>query len=103
MDDYPEETYIIVSACPAKLRHTAHICAQYIEQQRRRLAEFITKCLEDGVNSGKFHPVPIEATTGYILASVNGLLRRQGLGLDQIDGLREATVDFFCLSLLRNV
>ena len=102
VDDYPEETYIIVSACPAKLRHTAHICAEYIEQHRQRLAEFISKCLEGGVNSCQFHPVPVDATAGYILASVNGLLRRQGLGLDQIDGLKEATVDFFRRSLLKN-
>ena len=52
-----------------------------------------------GRSSKKFIPVPLEATTGIILAMVNGLLRRRSLKIDDIQGLKEATVAF-CRRLL---
>jgi len=101
VDEFPDETYIIVSACPAKLRDAAHICAQHIEEQRQRLTQFISGCLEKGLESGEFNPMSVEATTGLLIAMVNGLLRRRGLKLDQLDGLQEATVAFCRRSLVR--
>ena len=35
IEDFPEETYIIISACPAKLRASGQVCAKHIEDQRR--------------------------------------------------------------------
>jgi AcrR family transcriptional regulator len=102
VDEFPDQTYIIVSACPAKLRESAHICAQYIEAQRQRLAKYISACLEKGVESGEFTPISVEGTTGLLIALVNGLLRRRGLKLDQIEGLKAATVDFCRRSLVKN-
>jgi len=93
VDEFPEETYIIVSACPAKLRDSAHICAQYIEEQRQRLTQYISLCLQKGVETGEFNPVPVASTTGLLIAMVNGLLRRRGL--------KEATVEFCRRSLIR--
>jgi len=93
-DDYPDETDIVVRACPAKLQDAAHTCTQYVQDQGTRLDEYITTCLEAGIKSGEFNQVPIGATTGLRLAMVNGLLRRKTLKLDQIDGLLETTVEF---------
>jgi len=100
VDEFPNETYIIVSACPAKLRDSAHICTQYIEEQRERLTQYLTDCLEKGIKCGEFTPVPVAATTGLLIAMVNGLLRRRGLKLDRIGGLKEATVAFCRRSLV---
>jgi AcrR family transcriptional regulator len=102
VEEFPDETYIILSACPAKLRDSAHICAKQIEQQRQRLTEYISGCLKIGIDRNEFIPVPIEATTGLIIAMVNGLLRRRSLKLDGIKGLKETAVDFCKRSLLYN-
>ncbi|MCP3888104.1 MAG: TetR/AcrR family transcriptional regulator, partial [Desulfobulbaceae bacterium] len=32
-DDFPDETLIVVSACPAKLQEAAHTCTQYIKER----------------------------------------------------------------------
>lgn len=102
VDELPDETYIILSACPAKLRDSAHICAQQIEEQRIRLTKYISDCIKTGIDRDEFIPVPIEATTGLIIAMVNGLLRRRSLKLDGIQGLKETTIEFCRRSLLYN-
>ena len=100
-DDLPDETYIVVSACPAKLQDAAHICTQYIKEQKESLNGYITNCLETGIKSGEFQIVPVVATTGILMAMINGLLRRKSLQLDHIDGLLEATVEFCKRSLIK--
>ena len=100
VDDFPNETYIILSACPAKLKDSAHICAKQIEKQRQRLTDYISDCLKIGIDRKEFIPVPTEATTGLIIAMVNGLLRRRSLKLDGIQDLKETTVEFCKRSLV---
>lgn len=102
VDDFPDETYLILSACPAKLTDSAHICAQQIEKQRQHLTNYISGCLKIGVERKEFTPVPLEATTGLIIAMVNGLLRRRSLKLDGIKKLKETTIEFCKRSLLYN-
>lgn len=99
-DDYPDETRILMNACPAKLQNAAPICAQYIVDQRERLSEYIASCLDTGITSGEFKTVPIEATTGVLVAMINGLLRRRSLPFDHIGGLMEATIEFCRRSLI---
>ncbi len=94
IDDFPDQIYIIVTACPAKLRDSGHTCVQQVENQRLRLTKYISECLKKGIEKGEFNNVDVEATTGFILAAVNGLLRRRSLKLDKIAGLKEATIAF---------
>jgi len=101
IDDFPDQIYLIVSACPAKLKDSAHICAQQTENQRLRLTKYVSDCLEKGIKSGEFTKVNVEATTGFILTSVNGLLRRRSLKLDQIAELKQATIEFCRRSLVK--
>ncbi len=101
-DVFPDETHIITSACPAKLRDSKHICTRHIEAQRQRLTKYISDCLKYGIETGEFDSLPTEATSGLIFAMVNGLLRRKGLKLDGIQGLKETTVEFCRRSLVKN-
>ena len=101
VDEFPDETYLITSACPAKLRDSEHICTRNIEAQRQCLTNYIIDCLKKGVETGEFDSIPTEATSGLIIAMVNGLLRRRSLKLDGIKGLKETTVDFCRRSLLK--
>ena len=93
-EDFPDQSFIVISACPAKLQDAAYTCARYVAEQGARLSGYIADCLENGMRTGEFKKVPVEATTVLLLAMVNGLMRRKALKLDQIDGLLDATVDF---------
>ena len=101
IDDFPDETYMVVSACSAKLTDSAHVCARLVKEKRQRLTGYISGAIEAGVASGEFVSVPVAATTGLILAIVNGLLRRRVLELDQIEGLKETTIEFCRRSLVK--
>ncbi len=93
-EDFPDQTFIVISACPSKLQDAAHVCAQYVKTQGDRLSGYMTGCLERGIQAGEFRSVPVEATVGMLLAMVNGLMRRKSLNLDEIDGLLGAVLDF---------
>lgn len=101
LDEFPDETYLIVSACPSRLQESAHICARLIEEQRVSLTRFISNCLDQGIADGEFHTMPVDATTGMIIAMVNGLMRRRSLKLDELKGLQDATVAFCMRSLVK--
>ena len=102
VDEFPDETYLITSACPAKLRDSEHICTKNIETQRQSLTNYISDCLKKGIETGEFDAIPTEATSGLIIAMVNGLLRRRSLKLDGIQGLKETTVEFCRRILVKN-
>lgn len=103
VDQFPSETYLIISACPAKLRANAHICTQQIEAQRVYLTKYLSDSLVRGINSGEFHSVPVDATTGFILTLLNGILRRRSLKLDKIEGLKKEAVEFCRRSLIKGL
>ncbi len=101
IDEIPDEVRIITSVCPAKLGDSGHICAKLVEEQGLRLTRYVSDCIEKGVKTGEFYPVPVEATAGILLSFLNGLLRRRSLHLDQIAGLKETAVDFCRRSLVK--
>jgi len=76
VEDIPKETYLIVSTCPARLRDPEHICSSRIIEQRERLITYLTDCVQQGMASGEFQAVPLEATVYLILAFMNGLIRQ---------------------------
>jgi len=98
----PDETYIGVSACPAKLRDPEHICTKNIQRQRERLKAYLNECLEKGIKSGEFNQVPVSETVDLLIGMINGLLRQRGLHLEEKEGMRDVTVDFCRRSLVKN-
>ena len=75
--EMPTESYLVVSACPTKLRNSAHICTRNIEEQRDRLHSYLSTCLRRGIQTGEFYDVPIKETTRLIIALLNGLMRQE--------------------------
>jgi len=102
VEEMPDETYIGVSACPAKLRDPEHICTKNIQRQRDRLKAYLKDCLEKGIKSGEFNQVPVYETVNLLIAMINGLIRQRGLHLEEINGMRDVTVDFCRRSLVKN-
>jgi len=96
----PEETYLIASTCPAKLKDGAHVCARLISQMRKRLTRYLSDCLKEGIQQGEFHKVNVPQTVNVLLVLIQGILRQHALGLDTRRGMRKAAVDFCRRSLL---
>ena len=64
--EMPDEIYLAVSTCPARLKDSDDICRKNIQEVRRRLNNYLTDCLETGILSGEFHPVLVLATVNLI-------------------------------------
>ena len=102
VEEMPDETYIGVSTCPAKLSDPEHICTKNIQRQRDRLKAYLTDCLKKGIKSGEFNRVPVPETVNLLIAMINGLIRQRGLRFEEKNGMRDVTVDFCRRSLVRN-
>ncbi len=103
VEEMPDETYIGVSTCPAKLKDPEHICTKNVQRQRERLKAYLKDCLEKGIKSGEFNRVPVPETVNLLIAMINGLIRQRGLHLEEKNGMRDVTVDFCRRSLVKNL
>jgi AcrR family transcriptional regulator len=98
--EMPDQIYLAVSTCPARLKDPDDICRKSIEEVRRRLNTYLTACLEAGMETGEFHTVPVRATANLIVALLNGLMRQRGLKFEEVEGIKETAVDFCRRSLV---
>jgi len=100
--EMPDEIYLAVSTCPARLKDPEDMCAKNIQKQRLWLISFLTDCLDTGIESNEFIKVPIEETVGLLIAMINGLVRQRGLHLENLIGIKETAVEFCRRSLVKN-
>ena len=96
----PEETYLIASTCPARLKDGAHVCARLISEGRKRIVRYLSDCIKEGIEKGEFIKVNIPQTVNVLVVLTQGILRQYALGLDQRRGMRKAAVDFCRRSLM---
>ena len=99
--EMPDEMYLALSACPARLKETDHICHKNILEVRSRLKQYLTDCLETGMATGEFYPVPLDATVNLIRSMITGLMRQRGLKFEDVKGLKKTTVEFCRRSLVK--
>ena len=97
----PDEIYLVVSACPAKLKDPNHICTQKVDRQRKWLTSYLRKCIKEGIASGEFKKMPVSDTVTLLLALINGIIRQRTLKLESGGGMKKAVVDFCRRSMLR--
>ena len=102
VETLPHETKLIVSACPAKLRDPDHICASNYVRFRERIRSYLTECLTAGIASGEFRKMSVSDTADVLMALINGLVRQQSQGRDNLNGVREAAVSFCRFSLVNS-
>ena len=101
VEKMPDETYMGVTVCPAKLKDPEHICTKNVQRQRHRLKAYLMDCLEKGIKSGEFNRIPVPETVNLLIAMLNGVLRQRGLRFEEINGMRDVTVGFCKRSLVR--
>lgn len=97
----PDEIYLFVSACPAKLKDTQHVCTQKIDKQRKWLTAYLKKCIKDGIASGEFKKIPVSDTVTLLLAFINGIIRQRTLKLDSRRSMKKAVVEFCRRSMVQ--
>ena len=90
----PNETKLVLAACPTRLRENAEACRSHYLAFRGKLEEYIGKCLKAGIRSKDFRKVSVPQTVNIIIALINGLLRQQTAGLAGAQDVRAAAVAF---------
>jgi len=101
VEDMPDETYMGVTICPAKLKDKKHMCTKMVRRQLDWLKAYLTDCLEKGIKSGEFNRVPVPETVNLLIAMLIEVLRQRGLRLDEISGMRGVMVGFCRRSLVK--
>ncbi len=94
VDEMPAEAFLIISACPAKLNDPEHLCRKIVEKQQKWVANYLRRCVKEGIESGEFIPMPITPTVDTLIGMINGAMRRRVLKLEQSKTVREATIAF---------
>jgi AcrR family transcriptional regulator len=101
VDEMPDQTYLISSTCPAKLKDPGHVCAKNIRRQREWLTCYLAGCLKQGIQTGEFNKVPVTASVNLLIGMINGLLRQRSLRLEAVRGMKDVTVEFCRRSLVK--
>ena len=96
----PDEIYLVVSACPAKLKDAKHVCRQKLDLQRKWLTSYLKKCVQEGITSGEFKKIPVSETVTLLMAFINGIIRQRTLNLGSRRGMKKAVVEFCYRSMV---
>jgi len=94
IDEMPNETFLVMNTCPAKLNDPDHVCRANIDRQKEWLTEYLTHCLEEGIDRKEFIELSIAPTVELLLGVISGITRRRALKLDSNRQVRAATIDF---------
>jgi AcrR family transcriptional regulator len=101
INERPDEIYLVVSACPAKLKDAKHVCTQKLDKQRKWLTAHLRKCIKEGIASGEFKNIPVSETVTLLLAFINGIIRQRTLKLGSRKGMKKAVVEFCRRSMVQ--
>ena len=103
VDELPETMRLIVSSCPAKLYDPESLCGQNYQKARQLLFDYFRECLMRGIKKDEFQKLPVTGTANMLVALINGLLRQLIFKIGDIDGVKEATIEFCRRALLPNL
>lgn len=101
IEQWPDESYLIVSTCPSRLKDPEDICPGILRKQRDRLMNLLSNALEEGVRQDEFNDLPIQTTASLLVAMINGLVRQRVLSLENMQNMRATTVEFCRRSLMK--
>jgi len=84
-----------------KLKDPDHVCSGNVKRWRDRIKSHLTDCLTSGIKSGEFINVPVQETVNMLIALINGLIRQQVRKMDNLEGVKDAAVEFCRRSLIK--
>ena len=82
-------------------KDSAHVCTEYVHGWRDRIKSYLTDCLTDGIKRSEFIEVPVPETVNMLIALINGLIRQQVRKMDNLNGVKDAAVEFCRRSLVK--
>mgnify|MGYP001110665747 CR=1 FL=1 len=98
--EMPRRLRLIMSACPARIKDSRHICATRMRAIYDWHMAYLSECLERGIASGEFAPVPVRETVQVLISLINGMNRQRSLlAVVGAEGFTEAAVAFCHRSL----
>ncbi|MDX1267831.1 MAG: TetR/AcrR family transcriptional regulator, partial [Oceanisphaera sp.] len=80
--EMPRRIRLVMSSCPARIKDPAHVCASRMRGIYNWYQDYLTACLERGMASGEFVPVPVRETVYVLISMVNGMIRQYSLLTD---------------------
>ena len=89
--DEPEFMRILLRTCPARLEDPENICTKSYRQARSKLKNTVKKILNNGVASGEFIKVELDASANMLIALLNGLMHQQ---IAEMDDIEQWTIEF---------
>ena len=90
----PEFMRILLRTCPARLENPESTCTKVYREARSKLKIVLGTTLEKGIASGEFVQVDVDATANMLIALFNGLMRQQIVGMDDLEGVEAAAIEF---------
>lgn len=100
VEEIPDEMFLLVSVCPARLSDPSDICDKGLRKFRERLTMYLTDCLNAGIASGEFAPVPVVETAMLLFAFISGIVRYAAMHPGKKENLCRTAVDFCRRSLI---
>jgi len=85
---------ILLRTCPARLQDPNSTCTKVYREARSKLKTVLGTILEKGITTGEFVQVDLNATANMLIALFNGLMRQQIAGMDDLEGVEAAAIDF---------
>ena len=98
----PDESFLVISACPAKFADPDHICQKIIKRHKQIIESYLRDCVKEGIKKGEFLNVPVKETVRLISLIVVGLMRQRSFQKKSTAGLNKTTIEFCRRSLLKN-
>ena len=102
VEEMPRQVRLVMSSCPARIKEPSHVCHGRMHGIYSWYREYLTGCLQRGMESGEFIQVPLPETVFIIISMINGMIRQYSLlGGDHLGGTKEVAVEFCRRSLTR--
>jgi AcrR family transcriptional regulator len=101
--EMPRRIRLVMSSCPARIKDPAHVCSSRMLGIFDWYTRYLTQCLERGIASGEFVPVPVSETVYVLIAMINGMIRQYSL-LDghRFENAKKVAVAFCRRSLMQH-
>ncbi len=94
VEAFPNQTQMVLSPCPARLKENVEACQQQYDGFRSKLENYLGKCLRSGIRSKDFRKVTVPQTVNILVALINGLLRQHAAGQIKSQNVRDAAISF---------
>ncbi|MBL0716022.1 MAG: TetR family transcriptional regulator [Desulfosarcina sp.] len=99
--EMPRRIRLVMSSCPARIKDPAHVCSSRMLGIFDWHKQYLTQCLDRGIASGEFIPVPVKETVYVLISMVNGMIRQYSLlNANRYENVKDVAVDFCRRSLL---